>query len=196
MEARVLSLDDVLRERQRWCVPVFQRHYAWDAGDDGQLTRLSEDIEEKADEFLSGGISYPHYIGAIIVAEPPNQAFGTVRQRLLVDGQQRITTFQLVLAAIREIAREQKLDALIPVIDAYLFNEVSGGMSQPHVEKYKLWPSSFDRKLYREIADNPKTKIPLLYKDSFYKNGKLKTGLRRGSSPPTGVSGSDQRVHR
>lgn len=175
MEARVLSLDDVLRERQRWCVPVFQRHYAWDAGDEGQLTRLWEDIEEKAEEFLSGGIAYPHYIGAIIVAEPPNQPFGTVRQRLLVDGQQRITTFQLVLAAIREIAREQKLDALIPVIDAYLFNEVSGGMSQPQVEKYKLWPSSFDRKLYREIADNPRAKIPALYKDSFYKNGKLKT---------------------
>ena len=123
---------------------------------------------------MSGGVAYPHYIGAIIVAEPPNQAFGTVRQRLLVDGQQRITTFQLVLAAIREIAREQKLDALIPVIDAYLFNEISGGMSQPQVEKYKLWPSSFDRKLYRDIADNSKAKIPHLYKDSFYKNGKLK----------------------
>lgn len=40
MESRVLSLDDVLRERQRWCVPVYQRHYAWDVGDDGQLTRL------------------------------------------------------------------------------------------------------------------------------------------------------------
>jgi len=176
MEARVLSLDDVLRERQRWCVPVFQRHYAWDSGDDGQLTRLWEDIEEKANDFLSGGIAYPHYIGAIIVAEPPNQAFGTVRQRLLVDGQQRITTFQLVLTAIREVAREQKHNHLLPTIDAYLFNEVSGGMSQPHVEKYKLWPSSFDRKLYREIVDNPKDTITLLYRESFYKNGRLKTG--------------------
>ncbi len=175
MEARVLSLDDVPRERQRWCVPVSQRHYAWDTGDDGQLTRLWEDIEEKAEDFLSGGIAYPHYIGAIIVAEPPNQAFGTVRQRLLVDGQQRITTFQLLLIAIREVARDQELEELIPVVDAYLFNEVSGGMSQPHVERYKLWPSSFDRKLYRQIADNPKDEMTVLYRDSFFKNGRLKT---------------------
>ncbi len=54
---RVLSLDDVLRERQRRREPVFQRHYAWDSGDDGQLTRLGEDIEEKANDFLSGGIA-------------------------------------------------------------------------------------------------------------------------------------------
>ena len=81
-----------------------------------------------------------------------------------------------MLTAIREIAREQKLDPMVPIIDAYLFNEVSGGMSQPHVEKYKLWPSSFDRKLYREIADNPKVKISFLHNDSFYKNGRLKTG--------------------
>jgi len=176
MESRVLSLDDVLRERQRWCVPVYQRHYAWDVGDDGQLTRLWEDLEEKANESLAGGSVYPHYIGAIIVAEPPNQPFGTVRQRLLVDGQQRITTFQLLLAAIREVARQQKSDNLIPVIDAYLFNALSGGMSQPGVEKYKLWPSSFDRKLYQDTADNSATKVSQLYSQYFYKNGNLKTG--------------------
>jgi hypothetical protein len=177
MESRVLSVDDVLRERQRWCVPVYQRHYAWDVVEDGgQLTRLWEDIEEKAHESLAGGSVYPHYIGAIIVAEPPNQPFGTVRQRLLVDGQQRITTFQLVLAAIREVARQQKNENLIPVIDAYLFNALSGGMSQPGVEKYKLWPSSFDRKLYQDIADNPAAKVSKLYHQYFYKNGNIKTG--------------------
>jgi len=32
---------------------------AWtDAGDDGQLTRLWEDIEEKAGEYLAGGITH------------------------------------------------------------------------------------------------------------------------------------------
>lgn len=176
MEARVLSLDDVLRERQRWCVPVYQRHYAWDTGENKQLTRLWEDIEEKANELLSATQPYPHYIGAIIVAEPPNQQFGTVRQRLLVDGQQRITTFELVLTAIREAARKQKLSDLIPVIDSYLYNEISGGMSRPDVEKYKLWPSSFDRTLFRNIVDNSAEKLPKLYPEAFYKNGNMKWG--------------------
>lgn len=47
--------------------------------------RLWEDIEEETHECLSGQVPYPHYIGAIIVAEPPNQPFGTVSQRLLID---------------------------------------------------------------------------------------------------------------
>ena len=176
MEARVLSLDDVLRERQRWCVPVYQRHYEWETGENGQLTRLWEDIQEKVDGIIGGGTAYPHYIGAIIVAEPANQPFGTVRERLLVDGQQRISTFQLVLIAVREVARELSLDTMLPVVDAYLFNDVSGGMNNPEVERYKLWPSSFDRDLYRNIADNAATGLAAKYPDSFYKNGNLKTG--------------------
>lgn len=176
MEARVLSLDDVLRERQRWCVPVYQRHYEWETGENGQLHRLWEDLEEKAEEFIARSAAYPHYIGAIIVAEPPNQPFGTVRQRLLVDGQQRITTFQLVLTAIREVARRHNIDTLIPVIEAYLFNEISGGMSQPQMERYKLWPSSYDRALYQKIATEQADALPQLYPDLFYKNGNLKFG--------------------
>lgn len=176
MEARVLSLDDVLRERQRWCVPVYQRHYEWEIGENGQLHRLWEDLEEKAEEFLAGTAAYPHYIGAIIIAEPPNQAFGTVRQRLLVDGQQRITTFQLVLIAIREIARRRELTALIPVIEAYLFNEVSGGMSQPQIERFKLWPSSYDRALYQKIAGEAADSLSAHYPEHFYKNGNLRSG--------------------
>jgi hypothetical protein len=176
MESRVLTLDDVLRERQRWCVPVYQRHYEWETGENGQLTRLWEDIEEKAEGVLGGSNPYPHYIGAIIVAEPTNQPFGTVRERLLVDGQQRITTFQLVLAAVRETARALSIETLIPVVDAYLFNDISGGMSNPQVERYKLWPSSFDRQLYRDIADNSAEAIPGLHPSSFYKKGSIKTG--------------------
>jgi hypothetical protein len=66
---------------------------------------------------------------------------------------------------------------LKPVIDSYLFNEKSGGMSQPEVEKYKLWPSSFDRKLYQDIAESATTaNLRKLYPSQFYKNGNLKTG--------------------
>ena len=49
-------------------------------------------------------------------------------------------------------------------------------MTQPKVERYKLWPSSFDRKLYQDIADIHRIAMPPLYPQSFYKNGNLKTG--------------------
>lgn len=176
METRVLNIDDVLRERQRWCVPVYQRHYAWETGENGQLTRLWEDLELRATEHLAGTKPYPHYIGAIIVAETPNQQFGTVRQRLLVDGQQRITTFQLLLIALREVARSFDSTKLMPVIESYLLNEISPGMADPKVEKYKLWPSSFDRSLYCSMVDHDLQEIVEINNVNYYKNGKLRFG--------------------
>lgn len=176
METRVLNVDDVLRERQRWCVPVYQRHYAWEIGENGQLTRLWEDLELRATEHLAGTKPYPHYIGAIIVAEPPNQPFGTVRQRLLVDGQQRITTFQLLLIALREVAKSLDSGRMVPVIESYLLNELSAGMTYPKVEKYKLWPSSFDRELYCSMVDHDLSEIAELQSDHYFKNGKLRLG--------------------
>ena len=177
MDSRVLTLDVVLGERQRWCVPVYQRHYEWETGENGQLTRLWEDVEEKAAEVLTGARPYPHYIGAIIIAEPANQPYGTVRERLLVDGQQRITTFQLVLAAVRETARILALENIITITNTYLFNEINNAMKIPEIERYKLWPSSFDRDLYKNIADSEAAKLHSIVPEAFFKNGRIKTGV-------------------
>jgi len=34
MRADAYPLDTVLGERQQWVVPVYQRHYAWETGED------------------------------------------------------------------------------------------------------------------------------------------------------------------
>jgi hypothetical protein len=176
METRVLNLQSVLSERQRWCVPVYQRHYAWETGEDKQLARLWEDIQGKAEDSLASRTSYPHYIGAVLVAEPPSQPFGTVHQRLLVDGQQRMTTFQLVLAAVREVGRQVGIFDFDAAIHGCLFNEISAGMAKPEVEKFKLWPSSFDRVLFQAIVTLDSAGIRKQYPDCFYLNGNLKSG--------------------
>lgn len=179
MEAYARSLDVVLKERQQWVVPVYQRHYSWKSDDEEQIPNLWGDLRDQTMMILEGRTPFPHYFGAIIYSQPKNQPFGAVTQRYLVDGQQRITTFQLVLAALREAARDLGHENLDDVINAYLFNDVSKSMPDPERERFKLWPSSYDRDLYRNIVANTPVELRELESSYFYKNG----NLIKGSAP-------------
>lgn len=176
MEVRALSLNSVLGEKQQWVVPVYQRHYEWETGEDKQLPKFWEDLRDKAIERLEERTKFPHYFGAIIYSEPKNQPFGVVPRRFLVDGQQRITTFQLVLAAIREVARVYEVSRLLDVADTYLFNEENPGMMMPERERFKLWPSSYDRTLFQNTIECSPDQLRSLQRLFFYKNGKLIKG--------------------
>lgn len=176
MQAKDHSLNNVLRERQQWVIPVYQRHYAWETKADKQLPKLWDDIRDRALERLEGKDVSPHFVGAIIYSEPTDQPFGTVNRRHLVDGQQRISTFSLVLCAVREIAESRGEIQLASAAKAYIFNEIGDAMADPERERFKLWSSSHDRPHYLAIADGG---VPLLrseFPQFFYKNGKLVTG--------------------
>ena len=176
MRSDPYPLDVVLGERQQWIIPVYQRHYEWETGQEQQIPKLWEELHDKAIERLEDRTLFPHYFGAVIFSEPTNQAFGTVRQRLLVDGQQRITTFQVTVAALREVAREHDISRVIDVADSYLYNEQSNSMIEPDRERFKLWPSRFDRSLFQNIVEHHPNKIRSLQSSYFYKNGKLIKG--------------------
>lgn len=176
MRADAFRLEVILSEKQQWVVPVYQRHYEWEIVEDKQLPKLWDDLKDQAEEHLDGRRAYPHYFGAIIYSEPSGQPFGSVRKRYLVDGQQRITTFELVLVTMREVAHKFEVSRVKDVVNAYLYNEVSKGMADPDKEKYKLWPSAYDRQLYMHIVDNPRDEIRKLEKRFFYKNGNLIKG--------------------
>jgi hypothetical protein len=176
MRADAHPLETVLGERHQWVVPVYQRHYEWETAEDRQIPKFWADLQDEAVDRLEGRSPFPHYFGAIIYSEATNRAFGSVPYRFLVDGQQRITTFQLVLVAIREAARKHGVVRLADVIDAYLFNEKSASMVDPERERFKLWPSSYDRKLYQDISGNEPAELRKLQPKHFYKNGSLIKG--------------------
>ena len=62
----------------------------------------------------------------------------------VVDGQQRLTTFQLFMAALREVARRHDLADFIDHVNGYLFNNTKSKDTDP-LTKFELDPTLSDR---------------------------------------------------
>ena len=86
-------------------IPLFQRHYVWD---NNVWRTLWRDITEKveANQGLSASSRKRHFTGAI-VTQHLDTIEGEVPKYEVIDGQQRLTTFQIILCAIREICKNR-----------------------------------------------------------------------------------------
>jgi len=90
-----------------------------------------------------------------------------VEKRQVIDGQQRLTTLQIFLAAFRDFCQEQGCQDLAKECDTYTLNK--GMMADPETDKYKVWPTLLDRKQFTDVISagsrNELIKIyPLVYK--------------------------------
>ena len=156
MDAKTYPLQDILRPERRYIIPTFQRDYEWTL--EGQWRLLFEDLESTADRLLdvrtSGpegsilksreqGIS-PHFLGAIVCASLPF-ATGGVALRSVIDGQQRLTTIQLLIRGLLDVLIETESDRTKSV-RRMLFNP--DDVVESPEEVYKLWPRRKDRELW------------------------------------------------
>lgn len=150
MDADDHPVEVVLKESRRFIVPLYQRKYQWT---DKRLLPFWEDVEAKAAEALDGDSKFSHYMGALILS-PIDQGsqIGITPVVQVVDGQQRLTTFQLFLAALREVARHNELNDFVEHVDGYLFN-VLKSKDTDKLTKFKLTPTPSDRELFHDILE-------------------------------------------
>ena len=73
-----------------------------------------------------------------------------VPSRLVVDGQQRLTTLQIILVALRDYAVSVNHSALVRDLTKHILNDCR---MENEFEKYKVWPTNTDQKLYVDIFD-------------------------------------------
>ncbi|PWI52070.1 hypothetical protein B5K03_21520 [Rhizobium phaseoli] len=142
------TIIELFDGKRRYLIPLYQRQYAWKVTP--QLELLWEDIERAARKLESSGhLSAPHFMGAIVISQI--KTYGRQVQAFeVIDGQQRLTTFQLLLAAFRDVATSLSTEYSAEIAK-YLFND--GVMEHGHVEKYKLWPSLTDRRSFISLVD-------------------------------------------
>lgn len=172
MDAKPLSIGKILSERQRFIVPIYQRTYAWNQR---ELEPLVEQIEGKADEFLNTGkVAFSHYMGALLLIPDSQPVFGRVQAFNVVDGQQRLTTFHLCFAALRDLARTYGFEDVAQQLSDLILHNDSTPMQDRATERYKLEPTTYDRALFRQIIDLDRPALRAKHPDHFFKNGKIR----------------------
>jgi hypothetical protein len=157
LDADDYSVEETLTESRRFMVPLYQRKYQWA---DNRLLPFWEDVESKAGEVLEGSNKFKHYMGALLLAPlDSGSQIGVTPRVQVVDGQQRLTTFQLLIAAIREVARHHGCNDVIEQANGYLFNQPKSKDIDPLV-RFKLTPTPSDRGLFHDVIelDHPKVR--------------------------------------
>lgn len=112
---RLISNYLKLAKKENFVIPEYQRGYSWD---ETQCDKLWQSIES----FMESGSSDPYFFGTIII----DCSDTNVNSFHLIDGQQRTTTFLLLLKALlirltkslKEISRDEDSEALIAGLSA------------------------------------------------------------------------------
>lgn len=148
MKPYTRSIIGLFDGKRRYLIPLYQRRYTW--REDPQIALLWEDILRAVGQIETDRSTVvPHFMGAIVISQI--KTYGDQIQAFeVIDGQQRLTTFQLLLTALRDVAAEQDSD-YAPEVGQYLLN--NGVMETKEKERYKLWPSITDRRAFVKLVD-------------------------------------------
>src|SRR5690349_23382970 len=103
IENHKYSIEEAFRECF-YIVPDYQREYVWT---DKEVTQLLNDINEQ----IGGGASREYFIGTVLVSPMTQRNHYEV-----IDGQQRLTTFFLLLSALKRFFHDQPQNQLIDTL--------------------------------------------------------------------------------
>lgn len=98
-ELMSFSIRDLIADQSCYCVPMYQRNYAWG---EGEIHQLIQDVcDFGLGQDVSGTKTY--YIGTLVVF---NRADGSFE---VIDGQQRFTTLTLLAICLKRLADAGKI---------------------------------------------------------------------------------------
>ena len=142
MKANETQLQPLLEGTKQYIIPLFQRTYSWTKRQWNELWRDLMDV-------YASETKREHFMGAIVTMPVEMQPQG-VSKYLLIDGQQRLTTIFIILAAIRDLTAGTS-DLADQINELYLVNKWGKG-----INRLKLLPTAADRRSFQEIVDGKK----------------------------------------
>ncbi|MBH8557914.1 DUF262 domain-containing protein [Hymenobacter negativus] len=125
MKATETKLLGLLEGRQQFTIPIYQRPYSWTLD---ECQRLLHDIRQVGQDDTRP----TYFIGSVVYFEEEAHAIGTIRNFLVIDGQQRLTTMVLLLKALANYLAQhgeplQSDTTSEELTDTYLTNRLKQG---------------------------------------------------------------------
>jgi hypothetical protein len=182
----------VFMQPQRLVVPLFQRPYVWN--EENQWEPLWNDLVRVADRLLQRPQDkhQPHFLGAVVLQQVQNP-IGMMQARTIIDGQQRLTTLQLLLDALH--AELLRVNALPPAMRIEPLVTNSEHFCSKPEDRFKVWPTNRDRGAFNAVMGA----TPPIDHDSIGHRGERMVEAHRffteqarewlGLTGPDGVSG-------
>lgn len=146
MKATEATLFSFLQKSAQFIIPIYQRTYSWTHK---QCEQLWNDILHVGNNETIDA----HFVGSIVYIEKGLYSHSTIPQLLVIDGQQRLTTVTLLIAALSRVIAKQN-EPIIAGINArklanyYLLNAEEDGDLH-----YKILLTRSDREYLKKVVD-------------------------------------------
>jgi uncharacterized protein with ParB-like and HNH nuclease domain/predicted transport protein len=152
VKAKETQLLKFMQGTQQFIIPIYQRTYSWTRD---ECQQLWDDIVRAAtDNQVSG-----HFVGSVVYVEKGEYHHTSVSELLVIDGQQRLTTISLLLAALGraiEASGEEADTSRRQIEHYYLFNPLEEGAL-----RYKVLLTQSDREtLFQILEGKPLPEAP------------------------------------
>lgn len=165
MFTQVKTPQDVFLSPQRLLVPLFQRPYVWNM--ELQWQPLWEDVRRVAERVEKNGSSSPHFLGAVVLQQQPTVT-GSLGIRTVIDGQQRLTTLQLLLDAVHsQVSLRGHRGSAQQALDLV---ENQEHWRSTNEDAFKVWPTNKDRAAFNEVMSAP---VPVDYGALVHRESRL-----------------------
>lgn len=158
MKATATTVHRLIQGSKVFLIPTFQRRYTWRKDQWVQLWNdLTAEYElEHPDEPEA---LYGHFLGSVVL-HPALGPASTLMRHQVIDGQQRLTTILILLAALRDVRKEVDREwNPASIDDQYLRNPFSDDYPD------RLVPTKLDREAYRKTMrmESPTGDIGVAY---------------------------------
>jgi hypothetical protein len=156
VEAKALTPRDLFDGKVCYEIPPFQRPYVWTEEDQWQplwddIARVTDGLIEAADDQKMLALTPGHFLGAVVVKQLQSAAGDPLRSSV-IDGQQRLTTLQLLLDAAQLVMEESGHEDVAESLQELVLNDSKRFRATP--KRFKLWPSRNDRVAFEHVMDN------------------------------------------
>ena len=159
MDAGDITVGNLFGNIHVHAIPLFQRPYVWDEKENwptlwNDVLAATEEVAREEDSGSRASIAdrQQHFLGAVVFEQLPKQVRRVLRFNI-IDGQQRLTTIQVLLAALRAIAQEFEKEKVAARLSGLI--EHPTDRIETSEDRHKIWPLPLDRRAFLAAVSQP-----------------------------------------